>query len=54
MDDPKVRKPDITRARNLLGWEPKVDFESGLRETIAYFAEKLRYDRVPAIVSAVA
>ena len=36
-DDPKVRQPDITRARNLLGWEPKVDFEEGIRLTIDYF-----------------
>ena len=36
-DDPKVRRPDITRARKILGWEPKVDFESGIRETISYF-----------------
>ena len=37
VDDPKVRQPDITRARNLLGWEPKVDFEEGIRLTIDYF-----------------
>jgi dTDP-glucose 4,6-dehydratase len=36
-DDPKVRQPDIGRARALLGWEPKVDLEEGLRNTIAYF-----------------
>jgi UDP-glucuronate decarboxylase len=36
-DDPKQRKPDITRARNMLGWEPKVQLEDGLKETIAYF-----------------
>ena len=35
--DPKQRKPDITRAKELLGWEPKVTLEDGLRETIAYF-----------------
>jgi dTDP-glucose 4,6-dehydratase len=40
VDDPKVRQPDITRARRVLGWEPKVDFESGIRETISYFLEK--------------
>jgi dTDP-glucose 4,6-dehydratase len=40
VDDPKVRQPDITRARKLLGWEPKVDFESGIRETISYFRHK--------------
>ena len=39
-DDPKVRRPDITRARKILGWEPKVDFESGIWETILYFKER--------------
>ncbi|WP_046718060.1 UDP-glucuronic acid decarboxylase family protein [Myxococcus fulvus] len=38
-DDPKQRQPDITRARTLLNWEPKVPLEEGLRETIAYFRE---------------
>jgi dTDP-glucose 4,6-dehydratase len=38
-DDPKQRQPDITRARTLLGWEPKVRLEEGLKETIAYFRE---------------
>ena len=36
-DDPKQRKPDIGKARRLLKWEPKVDLESGLQETISYF-----------------
>ncbi|WP_257459019.1 UDP-glucuronic acid decarboxylase family protein [Archangium lipolyticum] len=36
-DDPKQRKPDISRARQLLGWEPRVPLEEGLRETIAWF-----------------
>jgi UDP-glucuronate decarboxylase len=36
-DDPKQRQPDITRARNTLGWEPKVALEDGLKETIGYF-----------------
>ena len=36
-DDPKQRQPDITRARALLDWEPRVDLEQGLRETIASF-----------------
>ena len=40
-DDPKVRQPDIGRARTLLGWEPKVGLEDGLRETIAYFRKKI-------------
>jgi dTDP-glucose 4,6-dehydratase len=40
-DDPKVRKPDITRARTLLGWEPKVGLEEGLTSTIEYFRRKM-------------
>jgi dTDP-glucose 4,6-dehydratase len=36
-DDPKQRQPDITRARQVLGWEPRVPLEEGLRETIAWF-----------------
>jgi dTDP-glucose 4,6-dehydratase len=36
-DDPKRRKPDITRARELLGWEPKVDRSEGLRRSLEYF-----------------
>jgi dTDP-glucose 4,6-dehydratase len=40
-DDPKVRQPDITLARKLLGWEPKVDFEEGITRTIAYFRDFL-------------
>jgi len=40
-DDPKVRKPDITRARAILGWEPKVGLEEGLTKTIDYFRKKL-------------
>jgi dTDP-glucose 4,6-dehydratase len=36
-DDPKQRRPDITKARTLLGWEPRVPLEQGLRETVAYF-----------------
>ncbi|WP_375768141.1 SDR family oxidoreductase [Archangium gephyra] len=36
-NDPQQRQPDITRARTLLGWEPRVRLEDGLRETIAYF-----------------
>jgi dTDP-glucose 4,6-dehydratase len=40
-DDPKKRKPDITRARTLLGWEPKVSLEEGLPRTLDYFRRKL-------------
>jgi dTDP-glucose 4,6-dehydratase len=38
-DDPKQRRPDITKARTLLGWEPGVDLESGLRRSLDYFRE---------------
>jgi dTDP-glucose 4,6-dehydratase len=41
VDDPKQRKPDITRARTLLGWEPKVGLEEGLLKTVDYFKSKL-------------
>ena len=37
VDDPKVRQPDISRAKKILGWEPKVDFDQGIRETIEFF-----------------
>ena len=41
VNDPKVRQPDITRARTLLGWEPKVDLETGMKITIEWFHKKL-------------
>lgn len=40
-DDPKVRKPDITRARQLLGWEPKVNRHDGLKRTLDYFRKQV-------------
>ena len=41
VDDPKVRQPDITRARSILHWEPRVDFEDGIRKAIEYFRGRL-------------
>jgi dTDP-glucose 4,6-dehydratase len=41
-DDPKVRQPDITRARTILKWEPKVQLEEGLVKTIEYFRTKVK------------
>ena len=41
VDDPKQRQPDITRARTLLGWEPKVGLEEGLKKTLEYFRSVL-------------
>jgi dTDP-glucose 4,6-dehydratase len=40
-DDPRVRKPDISRARAVLGWEPRVSFEDGMRRTVAWFRERV-------------
>jgi dTDP-glucose 4,6-dehydratase len=41
VDDPKIRQPDITRARKLLGWEPRVSLDEGLPRTLEYFKKKL-------------
>src|SRR3989454_1680943 len=41
VDDPRQRRPDITRARTILGWEPKVGLEEGLLKTVDYFKTKL-------------
>ena len=41
VDDPKVRQPDITRAKKVLGWEPKVEFEEGIKKTIDYFRTRV-------------
>jgi dTDP-glucose 4,6-dehydratase len=41
VDDPRVRQPDITRARTLLGWEPRVPLDEGLAQTLEYFKRKL-------------
>jgi dTDP-glucose 4,6-dehydratase len=41
VDDPKVRQPDISRAKKILGWEPKVEFEEGITRTIEYFQQWL-------------
>ncbi|HWL54224.1 MAG TPA: UDP-glucuronic acid decarboxylase family protein [Chthoniobacteraceae bacterium] len=41
IDDPKVRQPDISRAKKVLGWEPKVSFEEGITATIDYFRPKV-------------
>jgi dTDP-glucose 4,6-dehydratase len=42
VDDPKVRQPDISRARSLLAWEPRVETDEGLRLTVEWFRDKLR------------
>jgi dTDP-glucose 4,6-dehydratase len=40
-DDPRVRRPDISRAREILGWEPRTSFEEGMRRSIAWFKERI-------------
>ena len=41
VDDPQVRQPDITKARDLLGWEPEIDLRSGLARTIEHYTKVL-------------
>jgi dTDP-glucose 4,6-dehydratase len=41
VDDPQVRQPDITRAKQLLGWEPETEVREGLRRTIAHYTRVL-------------
>jgi dTDP-glucose 4,6-dehydratase len=47
-DDPKQRCPDITKARQLLGWEPKIDLETGLRLSLEYFKKAVAEDTTTA------
>jgi dTDP-glucose 4,6-dehydratase len=44
-DDPRVRKPDISRARAVLGWDPKVELKEGIGKTIAFFQKKLEEEK---------
>jgi nucleoside-diphosphate-sugar epimerase len=48
VDDPKVRQPDITRAREMLGWEPSVSLRDGVTRTIDYFRSVLTKEAVSA------
>ena len=50
-DDPGRRRPDITRARELLDWQPTVPLEAGLKETIPYFAARLKQENIPVPAS---
>ena len=47
-DDPKQRRPDITKARQLLGWEPKIELEEGLRLSLDYFRKAVAEDMTQA------
>ncbi len=48
VDDPKIRQPDITRAKKLLGWEPKVSLQDGLKKTIDWFRTLPEFQKVTA------
>jgi UDP-glucuronate decarboxylase len=50
-DDPKQRKPDISKAKTVLGWEPKTQLRDGLAKTIAYFDRLLSEEATPALAS---
>src|SRR5579863_3459149 len=47
VDDPKQRRPDITKAKRLLGWEPKIDLTTGLRMSLEYFRKAVFQEKVP-------
>ena len=47
-DDPKQRRPDITKARTLLGWEPKIDLATGLRMSLDYFRKAVAEEPAPS------
>lgn len=49
VDDPRQRRPDITRARQLLGWQPKIDLETGLKLSLAYFRDAIRHEEEDAV-----
>jgi dTDP-glucose 4,6-dehydratase len=51
-DDPKVRRPDITRARALLGWEPRVELRDGVARTVEYFRGLMQSDRMRPVTAA--
>jgi UDP-glucuronate decarboxylase len=53
-DDPVKRRPDISRAVEILGWQPTVPLNSGLQETVPYFKEKLSRENVPMAFSSIA
>jgi nucleoside-diphosphate-sugar epimerase len=48
-DDPKLRRPDITKAKRVLGWEPKVSLDEGLAKTIEYFKARVLADQLEAV-----
>src|SRR5262249_53394918 len=51
-DDPRKRRPDLTRAKQLLGWSPTVPFKEGIRRTVAYFAQRFEANPPPLVQTA--
>ena len=51
-DDPRQRRPDLTRAKQLLDWSPKINFQDGIAKTVAYFADRIEREQ-PALASPV-
>ena len=51
-DDPKQRRPDITKARTLLGWEPRIDLESGLNRSVEYFRQAIAQEAAKGLPKA--
>ena len=45
-DDPKIRRPDIAKAKRILGWEPKVPLEQGIAYTVDYFRTRIAPDQL--------
>jgi nucleoside-diphosphate-sugar epimerase len=45
VDDPQIRQPDITRAKQLLGWQPQISLEEGLKRTMPWFERQLGVTR---------
>ena len=50
-DDPRQRQPDISKAKAVLGWEPKTQLREGLAKTIAYFETMLSEGKTPALTA---
>jgi UDP-glucuronate decarboxylase len=48
-DDPQQRRPDLTRAKQLLDWSPKISFQEGISKTVDYFAGRIKRDRPPLV-----
>lgn len=53
-DDPKRRRPDISRAGRLLGWQPRTSLRAGLEQTVSWFAEELKTNSADARMAAAA